>query len=116
MSAGIAYPLLRTSARMCSRSEPLVRASPLPAIQVSTVEVHAAKRCVAWRIVRMVQFWSACHVAFELHPVQPLNPLLRVRVDERVQFTIGDPIENPPIRADVSNRFGQLDPHPGITC
>jgi len=62
----------------------------------------------------MVQFGSACHVAFELHPIQPPNPLLRVRVDERVQLTIGDLIKNPPIAADVASRVGQLDSHPGI--
>src|SRR5262245_7613464 len=79
------------------------------------VEVQAADLSVPRGIVRMVQFRPTRDVAFELQPVQSPNTLLCVRVDERVQFTVGDLVENPAIGADVLRRTGYLDSHPGIS-
>ena len=59
----------------------------------------------------MVQVGLGWQVAFELDPIKPIDLSLIVGLDERVQFTIRNPIKHPAIGADVLPRPRQLDPH-----
>ena len=69
---------------------------------------------VAWRIVPMRQVRLGRNVAFELNPVEALNILIRVGVDEGVQLAVRDVVKDPAIGANVLNRFRQLDTYFGI--
>ena len=53
----------------------------------------------------------AGEIAFELHPVQTLDILLRVRINERVQFAISDVVQIPAIRTHVLGRERKLHAH-----
>ena len=50
----------------------------------------------------------AREIAFELYPVETLDIFLRIGIEERVQFAIGDVIEIPAIRAYVLRRRRKL--------
>jgi hypothetical protein len=47
----------------------------------------------------------AWKVALKLHPIEPLNILLPVGFDERVQFAIRDAVEHPSVYAHISHRL-----------
>jgi len=62
----------------------------------------------------MVQLRPAWNVGFELHPVETLNILPHIGINEGMQFTIGHAIEYPSVSANVLYGFWQLNAHPGI--
>ena len=65
------------------------------------IEVEAADRGVPRRVVLVRKIRLAGEISFELHSVETLDIFLRIGIDERVQFAIGDVVEIPAIRADV---------------
>ena len=72
------------------------------------IEVEAADRGVPRRVVLVRKVGLAREIAFELHSVKTLNIFLRIGIDERVQFAIGDVVEIPAIRADILRRLREL--------
>jgi len=78
------------------------------------IEIHAAKIGVPRRIVGVFQVGLGRQVAFKLHPVEPLNILPGIGIDEGMQFAICHVIEHPAISAHVLRRVRQMDPYPGI--
>jgi hypothetical protein len=75
------------------------------------IEVEAADRGVPKRVVLVREIGLARELAFELPPVETLNILLWVGIDERVQFAIGDVVEILAIRADLLRRLRKLNAH-----
>ena len=70
------------------------------------VEIQSADLRVPWRIVCVFQLWLCRKVAFKLYPIEPLNILLTICLDEGVQFTIRYAIERPSVRANYCTDFG----------
>ena len=75
------------------------------------IEVEAADRAVPRRVVLVREVGLAREIAFKLHPVETLDIFLRIGIDERVQFAIGDVVEIPAIRADILRRPRKLNAH-----
>jgi hypothetical protein len=62
----------------------------------------------------MMQLPLGRQMAFELHPVKPLDLPLAVGLDKGVQFAIRNPIKDSTICANVPHRFRKFDPDHGI--
>jgi hypothetical protein len=59
------------------------------------IEIQAADLRVPRRIICVFQLWLCRKVAFKLYPIEPLNILLTICLDEGVQLTIRYAIERP---------------------
>ena len=78
------------------------------------VEIQAADGGVPRGVVLMCEVGLAGKIAFELHPIKTLDILLRVGIDENMQFTIGDVVQVPAVRSHVLNGIWKLYAHAGI--
>ncbi len=67
-----------------------------------------------WRVVGVGKVGLGRKVAFELDPVQALDVLVGIRLDEDVQLAIGDAQQDEAIGAGVLRGFRNLNAYLGI--